>query len=138
MNLNKQKKQHSLANTLNEFAQSNGYEISEMESCGDYSIGVDAIQKVLFFVKRIESESKPQLIELNTIKSARLLRNSSSITINTDAYKAIGKIDIRLSPLEAGKPDVNLEFYNVHVNPQLSGELQSAERWVNSLNNLLK
>ncbi|MGM5471235.1 hypothetical protein ACS386_13225 [Flavobacteriaceae bacterium LMO-SS05] len=130
----RKKKEKQLLMLVKNLANQHQSEITQSESCGYYAIGIDESKKAVSFVSKIEDVVKQQFVDLTTIKKCEL-SNIRRTTANND--KIIDRLNLILSPVDTNKSDMVLEFYNAEVSFQLSGELQSIEKWHILINNLL-
>lgn len=48
------------------------------------------------------------------------------------------RLNLNFFPVNSNQPDTVFEFYNADINYQLSGELQSIEKWNTLIKNMLK
>lgn len=131
--INRRKKEKNLLAVLKDFAIKNDSEITQYEICGNYAIGLNDTEKTLSFVSKIEDDYKTQFIDLSAVidcKSANIYRSSKG-------GKVIQRLCLQLSYAEPLKQEDVLEFYNADVCYQLSGEIESMEKWHKTISNLL-
>lgn len=123
--LNRKKKNKLVLSAISDLAKERNCSISQNEICGKFAIAIDD-KKNLFFSKLNEKdEVTPTYIDLSVINQC----NVSNINRIVSNNKIIDKLALELTPIDKTKPIVILEFYNVEVSSQLTGELQSIEKW---------
>ena len=125
-NNNRKEKEKQMRKALQVLAEQQNCEITNYENCGNYIIGIDEIKNFIFFQYRDQEDNNNQkFVDLSTIGSCNISRISTSISNG----KLIDQLYLVLVPKEKGKPNINLEFYDNNTSSQLSGQLQSIERW---------
>lgn len=118
----KKKREKQLLGSIKELANRQNSEITQHETCGNFAIGIDETKNFLFFHLDTKEEAKQQVVDLSSISICKVSRkNSKSQTIE--------QLDLELIPTDKNKPKIVLEFYNVDLNYQPSGELDSIENW---------
>lgn len=134
----KKKAEKQLLDALTATAATHHCTIVRQEVFGDFAIGLDEDKHSLFFYKKSKDEATSQYIDLAKIKTCKVANTNTSFNNKNGAYRVIDKLELCLVPIAANKPEIALEFYDVHKNIQLNGELQSIEKWANLVNERLK
>ena len=131
--MSRRKKEKESLKALNNLAKQNNSDITDSEICGDYIIGVDKTKRTLFFITKREDSFREQFVELSHIKDCKI----ANIKRSTKNGKIIQRLYLQLSYAEQIKQEVILEFYNADINYQLSGEMESIEKWNKLIHNLI-
>lgn len=131
--ISRRKKEKESLTALNNLAKHNNSTITDSEICGNYVIGIDKTKRTLFFITKEDDSFREQLVELSNIKDCKV----TNIRRSTKNGKIIQRLYLQLSYTEQIKHEVILEFYNADINYQLSGEMESIEKWNNLIHNLL-
>lgn len=130
----KKKKEKQLLSSLKDLAKQQNCDISEYEVCGFYAIGVDKTKNFAFFSFKKKELTKQQFVDLSTIKSCKIANIGKSTSKNG---KVIERLNLNFSPNDENRSNTAFEFYNVDVNYQLCGELESIKKWNSLINNML-
>ncbi|UMB60656.1 hypothetical protein MHL31_00240 [Lutibacter sp. A80] len=130
----RKKREKELIMSLKNLAKNENSEITQFETCGNYAIGVDEINKIVFFQLKGKETSKYEIVKLASIKKCRIANISSTVK---GGDKIIEKLNLHLTPITKSKEDTILEFYNADLSFQLSGELQSINKWNSLINKIL-
>lgn len=134
---NKKKKAKHLLQSLHVAAQQENCQISQHESCGDFTIGLDEQRNYVFFMKQkkdIGIFQNANLSEFNTcqtVKKTRTLKNNDKNVTITE------RVELRFSPENKSKSETRFELYDEALNKQLTGELQFAAKWSDQINRML-
>ncbi|MDN3492470.1 hypothetical protein [Winogradskyella bathintestinalis] len=135
ISINTKRKEKEILKVLKNIATKHQSKLTEIEVCGRYAIGIDKHNKRLFFIKKNNDDYKEQVIELSQVIDSKVINTNRSIKDE----KIIQQLHLQLSYKGVMKQEDVLEFYNVNESYQLSGELQSIEKWkkitINVLNN---
>lgn len=129
--ISRRKKEKELLTVLKNTAKTNHSEISEYEICGYYAIGIDTTKKTLTFVTKKDEVYQEQFVVLTSLKDCK----STTVKRATKSGKIIQQLYLQLSFAEHAKQDVVLEFYNADISDQLSGEIESLEKWHKTIDN---
>lgn len=125
----------SLANT----ATQHNCQITQHEIIKDMAIGIDETKKFVFFYRKLKEKVEEKYIDLAGIQSCKVVRSNSAATAKDSASLGMNdRLELSFISVDKNKPPIALEFFNAEINIQLSGELQSAEKWSKLINNLLK
>lgn len=130
----KKKAEQKLVSGLDALAAAHQSTIAHREVFGDFAIGHDKGMRGLFFYKITTEGPLSQYVDLAGIKSCKVVNTNRTFQNKEGAYKVIEKLELSLAPLAANQSEIALEFYDVHKNIQLNGELQSIERWAKLVN----
>ena len=130
----RKKNEKELLQSIKNLAKNENCEITQSETCGNYAIGIDETKNFVFFQSKSKEVVKHEIIDLATIKKCKVV-NISSTTADND--KIIEKLNLDFSPISKNKSDIILEFYNSDISFQLSGELQSLNKWNTLINKML-
>lgn len=135
---NKKSKEEKLSPLFN-IARENNCEISMYDRWDKTLIGLDnSVNNKLFFIRKVAENETRRVINLSEIKTCRIAKTTRTAYLNKENVIVTDKIDLVLSYGEKSKPDVVLEFYNTDYDSlNLSGELQLAEKWLETLNKLI-
>lgn len=118
----RKKRERKLIESIKELAKQHNNEITQYEVCGDYVIGIDEPKNILFFQLNAQEETKQQVVDLSIIDNCNISRKNSK-------NQRIERLDLELIQTDNNKPKIVLEFYNVDLNYQPSGELESIQKW---------
>jgi hypothetical protein len=124
--------------SLKDYALLHNCQISHYEICGNYTIGIDENKKSIFFQNQMKENVDSQHLELSYIRNCKVVIADRKISSNGHSNRIIDRIDLLLTPTDKDKVEVKLNFYNAEISMQLSGELQSVEKWGNRISDLLK
>ena len=131
------KKKNKTKSVLLKYANVDNSKIDESDTLDNIAIGVDYNQNRLFFVKHFKNHETEQIININEIKSVRLVNEKRAVKIGKSSTLVVEKIEIVLTNNNPKEKDYILEFYNENINLILSGEVQLANKWVAILERVL-
>jgi hypothetical protein len=134
-NRSRKSKEKQLLTSLKDVANQHQCEITEYEVFGHYAIGVDPSKNYVFFTSKKEGLMNQQFADLDSIKCCEIANIGKSYARKE---KIIEQLNLNFYSFETSRPDTVFEFYNSEVNYQLSGELQSLEKWNKLIKNMLK
>jgi len=135
-NNNKEKKKFQ---EISKIASRQNSKISQLDSSGNFIIGIDENTNFLFFLKKDDNTETDQAVNLSEIQSCRIINSGNSINNKNGNYHVINKLALSFSPIIKGKLDIEFEFYNSETDTYtLSGEIQLLEKWKGIINNKLK
>lgn len=104
--------------------------ITKHESCGDFSIGLDADNQAVFFIKNTVEGAHKKHIDLKQTQVCA----SQIITKPVKGSKGvISKVELNFLP-KSKQPETTLELYNEDLNDMLNGEPLLAENWCKLMN----
>ncbi|MDD4150972.1 MAG: hypothetical protein PHE33_13190, partial [Bacteroidales bacterium] len=119
---------------LNNIANQQHCSISKHEICGDFIIGIDEVNKYVFFLKNLNEKVVEQCVNLAEIRNCKI-KNTARTVAN---QSVIDKLELSFIPIDKNKKEIALEFFNTDINMQLGQELRSVEQWSNFINDYLK
>ncbi|WP_027418295.1 hypothetical protein [Crocinitomix catalasitica] len=132
MRMKRKKSNKKLLDALNELAVSNHFSINQHELLSDIAIGIDAIKKQLFFVKRTDQFDVNQIVDLSHIVNCEIVKTQRNVENATTPFKIIEKLELVCQSQTGNKKSQSvIEFYNADIDMQLNGELQLLEHWKN-------
>lgn len=135
---NARRKKSQLLKQLKALASANNGQISRYEFSGHTLIGIDENKRLVFFIKKVHDQMTEQFVDLNGIQEVKIY-NGGKVINNQNAEVRIGdKLEMGFIPREPGQQTTKLEFFNVKDNFQLHTELQTAEKWAEEINSMLK
>lgn len=116
-----------------ELATTESCTLSHHEFCGNYAIGIDETKNFLFFHWKTKTESDVQCIDLARVQAC--VMSKTYRTIEKD--RILDTLSLRFALNGESNPPVDLHFYQADISYQLSGELQSLEKWDQLINRRL-
>jgi hypothetical protein len=132
---NRKKKEKQFLLSLKELAQHHNCKITQYEVFGYFAIGIDDAKSYVFFVLKTEEKLKQQYINLSNVKTCEITKINRSIN---KKETIIDHLSLNFGLVDKSKPNIALDFYNSDISYQLSGEIQSIEKWYKLINDLLK
>jgi hypothetical protein len=123
---------------LTDFAAEHNGSISRHEIFRDLVIGFDEGSNSLFFYKKSDTEELKQHVQLANVKTCKVVKTSQTLQSKDGARTMIERLELAFVPVAEKEPTIALEFYDMHKNVQLNGELQLIEKWDAWLNERLK
>lgn len=127
MHRNKLQKDKKIKKLLTTYAAEHSCQIDQYDALHHFAIGMDQTKKKLFFYKEQNENIIKQKVDLNTIKTARLLKTTSKP--NKQRGERVDRIGLTFEPLQKNQNAIVLEFFNYDESPQVYGELQAAKKW---------
>ncbi|MCB0451060.1 MAG: hypothetical protein KDC97_13165 [Confluentibacter sp.] len=121
-NRSRKKRERQLLESIKELAKQQNCKMTQHETCGNYIIGIDETKNFLFFQSNTQEETKQQIVDLSIIANCNISRKNLK-------NQTVERLDLELTPTDKNKPKIVLEFYNVDLSYQSSGELESIEKW---------
>jgi hypothetical protein len=134
-NRSRKTKEKQVIASLKDVANQHNCEISEYEIFGHYAIGVDQTKQHVFFISKTGEINSQQYVDLSTIKTCEIANIGKSYARKE---KIIDRLNLNFFPVDSTKLETVFEFYNADINYQLSGELQSIEKWNSLIKTMLK
>jgi len=114
-----------------------GLEITEFDAWNDMVLGIDkGARKVLFFKNR-EGGEEHTVVELEKVIGCKKINVSRNVKSKSELVNVIDVLGLELS-FQHGQPPLLLEFYNSKNSFILHEELLLAEKWLKTINGLLK
>ena len=133
-NRSRKNKEKQFMASLKDVANQHHCEITEYEIFGHYAIGVDRSKNYVFYISKKGTVINQQYVDLASIKTCEIANIGKSYARKE---KITERLNLNFFPIDNDQPDTVFEFYNAEVNYQLSGELQSIEKWNKSIKNML-
>jgi len=127
---NKKKKKKQILEALKAMASGHQSQIDEHEIFTESAIGLDAANNKLFFYRKKEEEEDKQIIDLdlfNRCAFQKRMRNG-----------VVAHILVELHPREKKRDEIYLDFFNVDIDGQLSGQLEVARKWTEKITRQLE
>jgi hypothetical protein len=136
MYLVKVRKQNRILRSLQESMLHLNVTIGEHEFCGDFLLGMDKNKKyVLFYKNVLNSDAIIKIVDLSTIFSCKVLKETKTIKTTRESMEYIESIE--LSFISRDKKETRLALFSEEINTQLNGELQCAEKWEQLITELI-
>ena len=123
----KNKKQ--LLGKLTSLAEKNGCTIKETDRCGEFAIGIDNEEKVLFSIKTGKYEERAQIVKLNDFRTVRVINQNKTLSENGSRTFATTNLALQFVPGTKDKNEVQVEFYNIEDKNQMTHELELLNKW---------
>ncbi|WP_347174039.1 hypothetical protein [Polaribacter uvawellassae] len=137
LNQQSRKKKKNRLKLLHLNAQNIECKIDTHEFCGDYLIGIDTKNGVLFFNKEINKAIVEDCIKLSDFKECTICTHYQTVKDKNQHFKEIDQLFLSFIPLVKSKSEIKLTFFDADVNMMLSGELESIKKWLTIINNQL-
>ena len=90
-------------------------------------IGIDEQKKVLFYTKVKSEENESFRIDLNDVKSCKILKDTRDYRREKKIESELQKLDLELELY--GKPNLNINLYNIEDKLSEDFEMKRAELW---------
>lgn len=130
---NRRRKDSKTKSALMKYVNEYNSRLDESNILSNLAIGLDREQARLFFIKNNYNQITAKIVNLNDIKSVRLINDRKAMNAGKSSTLIVEKIAISLSNKSADTKDIILELYDKDVNLSLNGEVQVAEKWVGIL-----
>ncbi len=139
MKASNKSKERKRFNEISKIAENYKCKISQLDSCGNFIIGIDEAANYMFFLKKDETQEVEQVINLAEIQSCRIINSGGAINNKSGNYHVINKLALSFTPIVKTKTDIEFEFYNADSDTfMLSDEIQLLEKWKAMANSKLK
>lgn len=119
-------------------AEQSQAKITISEIMGDSIVGFDEEKKLVFFFKHDKNNENSSLIDLNNVRSCKILNQTKLIKSRNESFNQFEKLGLQFIPIDKNMPEIVLEFYNAEDTPHLNIDIKSLEKWSNLLNMKLK
>lgn len=130
------RKQNKILRSLQESMLYLSSHIGQHEFCGDFLLGMDENKKYILFYKTIlNSDPIIKIVDLSTIFSCKVLKETKTVKTTRESMKYIEQIELLL--LSSDKKETRLALFSEEKNTQLNGELQCAEKWAQLITELI-
>lgn len=123
---NNKKRKKRIQNLVNKAKENNAI-IQEKDDWNQSIIGIDKINKLLFFSKKSEEFDKFISINISELLKCRIERTENN-------HKVIEKLELELT--FASKPTVVLEFFNKDETRLIVNEIEIIQKWQTLLNKI--
>jgi len=129
-------KRNKIMRSLQESMRHLNVTMGEHEFCGDFLLGMDKNKKYILFYKNVlNSDPIVKIVDLSTIFSCKVLKETKTIKTTRESMEYIERVD--LSFISRDKKETRLELFSEERSTQLNGELQCAEKWEQVLTELI-
>lgn len=122
-------KAKNLLAKLQEAARASGTNISEYESCGNFVIGIDDNKKMLFFLRKVPDNPKPQVINLDKVLQCKKIHEARTVKDGGSQYTSVERLGLHFVFRDPSVLDVQLDFFKMDTDIKPTGELQCMEKW---------
>lgn len=112
--------------------------VDDYEICGDYAIGIDREKGMLFFGKESAKIEIRQSFLLSEYIDCKAITVGRSVDDGGKRNKFTDRLCLTLIPRQKTNAVVELEFFNASLNGQLSGELESVEKWAGIARSIIR
>ena len=123
---NTKKRKKRIQNLIKKAKESNAT-IQEKDDWNQSIIGIDKVNKLLFFSKKSEEFDKFISINISELLKCRIERTENN-------YKVLEKLELELT--FASKPTVVLEFFNKDETRLIVNEIEIIQKWHALLNKI--
>lgn len=137
MNRNKKKSQNKILQSLTEVAEKHNCQIHQYEFCGDFLLGVDETKTYAFFYKNNSEKETIQYVNLSEIQHCKIHKIYRTDESSGGNSNLLERLYLRFIPTNKNKAEIDFECYNTEVKIQMLGELQTIEKWVKIISNLI-
>jgi hypothetical protein len=122
---------------LNDLAQKSNTQVSEYNNWLNTAIGINEEKSELFFIKQTKENNEEQAIKINQITKAKISKITKTFDNNDKKMVIVEQVNLVISHKDL--PETVLVFYNIKTDSlSLSFELQLAEKWNKTINELIK
>ncbi len=113
--------------SLDELASSNNTSIKDFDLWFGCGIGSNSTLDKLFFVRNLEDANDKVAIDLKEFQQCKLKK---------DINKAgnLTHMELVFTPKNKSVSEKKIEIFDTEINPQLNGEIQVSEKWLQRLN----
>ncbi|WP_339654342.1 hypothetical protein [uncultured Maribacter sp.] len=112
---------------IEEIITKNNLNISESETWGITSIGIDPIMKKLLFVKIYPTENNIQLVDLSAVNEFQILEKRKVISTENRKERVLEQLDLQVL-LKNGNMHI-LNFYTISEDQGEDFEVRRIEKW---------
>lgn len=135
---NRTKKEKAMLNKLNTIAKNHDCKIIKQEFCSDFVLGMDEVNRFVFFYRHNNGHSLSQYVDLADVQSCQPVIKTKAISGNGGNAVVTEKITLNFLPKSKSGNEIGIELYDLGVHMQLNGELQMAEQWSGHINEIIK
>ena len=135
-NLKNKNKDSKTQTIISDYANQNGYKISEFEVKPKYALGIDKDNAKLFYLNTLNDKHSQnvEMIDLSEIDTSKIQIEKH---FTSNKKEVIDKVLLNLIPKQNTAKTSSLVFYDSTVNFQFDGEMQSIQKWHNTISDLL-
>lgn len=130
------KKEKQFKNALKASISENNGTLTECSINNNFALGLDSNSMQIYYYKKTPELEFLQKIDLTTIKTCEITKDTKRIRNGKSNYEEIHKIAL-LFTSKRGKVAEQFELFNYDDSSQLSGELALADTWKKKVNDLL-
>lgn len=134
----RKKREKLLLLSLKNTAQQQNCQISEYESCGDFTIGWDGHKSFVFFIKQKKEGAISQFADLSEFHSCQASKKTRTLKNKEGNVSITERIELCFVPKNKNKSETRFELYDEEINKQQSGEMPFVNKWSNQINERLK
>lgn len=124
---NRKSKEEKIKKSFLDLAQKNNISDLQKDIWYGSAIGINVTNHQLVFYRKIKDIETTHILNLKDIQKSKVLK------VN-DLNNHIEKLELILTPYGKNNNEINLEFYNAEINPQLNGEFQLIDKWNKLIN----
>ena len=125
----RKKKEKMILRSLLKIASQKNCAIDQHEVFGSNAIGIDEKNKKVFFYRETEDQIKEQFVDIGAIENCKIVKTHSNVRNKGVNEKVLERLELSFVPSVKNNGEIKFEFFNADDNIQLNGELQSAEKW---------
>ena len=135
-NLKNKNKDSKIQTIISDYANQNGYKISEFEVKRKYALGIDKDNAMFFYLNTLNDKHSQnvEMIDLSEIDTSKIQIEKH---FTSNKKEVIDKVLLNLIPKQNTAKTPSLVFYDSTVNFQFDGEMQSIQKWHNTISDLL-
>ncbi|WP_299097648.1 hypothetical protein [Winogradskyella sp.] len=135
-NLKNKNKDSKTQTIISDYANQNGYKISEFEVKPKYALGIDKDNAKLFYLNTLNDKHSQnvEMIDLSEIDTSKIQIEKH---FTSNKKEVIDKVLLNLIPKQNTAKTPSLVFYDSTVSFQFDGEMQSIQKWHNTISDLL-
>lgn len=139
INNNYKKGEKKSMKALNDLAAKSNCTITQFDLLNKRTIGIDRINRKLFFIKSFSSQNVEREIDLSKIKKCQIINTSRTVKNKDGNYKITEKIELEFTNIDNAKRAAQIEWFDVaNDNFMLSNDYQLIEKWEKLINTYLK
>jgi hypothetical protein len=123
-------KQKAKAALLNSFFEKEGVKVSEQESWGNHTIGINSDAGKLVFITFGKPENKTEVIDLHNARKCDV----HEVVRKVDSMEITDIVGLKIGLKEPESTHQVLEFFNSEKRSQLTNEMVIAKTWAGYVN----
>lgn len=132
------KRKKQLLQTLNDLAEKRRGKIVQHDFWADSAIGLDQQANYLYFIRGGNGQDQVQEVNLADISLCKASNLGRTIGKKHGDYKVVEELELLLTPVEKGAPDISLEFYHHGTDLQINWDVKLLDKWAKLINDQLK